>query len=142
VAFAALDQLAVIKAALTSYGSGFDTLAVQTARRGMLMPIGATAHLGSQGVVDALPGSIIAPDAEVVVDALPSRIVLGQHAPLGARDENIQDRIDDLAHIQAARPTTGFGSRDQIFDTIPVAVSQIGGVCLCVHTPSVPYPFS
>ena len=77
-----------------------------------------------------------------MVDALPGRIVRGQHAPLSARDQNVQHRIDDLAHIQAARPATGFGSRDQSFDTIPVAVGQIGGVYLCVHTPSVPYPIS
>src|SRR5689334_23752285 len=73
VAFAALDQLAVIEATLASHGSGFDTLAVQTASRGMLMPAGATAHFGPQGIVDALPCAIIAPDTEVMVDALPGR---------------------------------------------------------------------
>ena len=64
VAFATLDQLAVIEAALASHGSRFDTLAVQTACRGMLMPTGTTAHFGPQGVVNALPGAVIAPDTE------------------------------------------------------------------------------
>ena len=90
-----------------------------------------------QPVVDALPGAVIAPNTEVMVDTLPVRIILGQHTPLGASDQNIQDGIDDLAHVQAAWSTTRFGDRNQIFDTIPVAVRQIGRVCLCFHTPNV-----
>src|SRR5215216_4101486 len=108
----------------------------------MLVPTRTAAHLCAQAVVDALPRPVIAPDAEIMVDAFPVRIVLGQHAPLGARDQNVEDRIDDLAHIQAAWPPACLGGRNQIFDTIPVAVSQIGGVYLCFHTPSVPYPIS
>jgi hypothetical protein len=34
------------------------------------------------------------------LNALPVRIVLGQHAPLGARDQNVAHRVDDLAHIR------------------------------------------
>jgi hypothetical protein len=89
--------------------------------------------------MNTLPSSVIAPDAKVIVDALPLWVILGQHAPLGATDQNVQERIDDLAHLQASWSATGFGGRNQIFDTIPVAVSQIGGVCLCLHTPNVPY---
>jgi hypothetical protein len=139
---AARDHLASVVAAYAPHARGFDTLAVQTAGRGMLMTAGTAAEFCAQGVVNALPGSVIAPDAKVSVDALPLRVVLWQHTPLSASDQNIEDRVDDLAHVQATWSTTLFGGRHQIFDTIPVAVEQIGRVCLCVHTPSLPYPLT
>jgi hypothetical protein len=40
---------------------------------------GLTTHLWPHGVVDALPGAII--------------------APLGAAGQDVQDSIDDLAHV-------------------------------------------
>ena len=137
VTFAPRDQLAVVEAALTTHAGGFDTLAVQAACGWMFVMTSAAPDVCAQGVVEALPSPVIAPDTEGMVDTFPVRIVFGQHASLGASDQNIQDGIDDLTHIQAARSTTRFGGRDQIFDTIPVAVRQIGRVCLCFHTPNV-----
>ncbi len=84
----------------------------------MLVPTSPPTYLGAQGIVDALPGAIITPNPEVMVDAFPLRIVFGQHAPLSATDQNVQDRIDDLAHIQAAWPATGFGLWEQVFDIL------------------------
>src|SRR5436305_13798650 len=62
---AALNHLASVVAAYAPHARGFDTLAVQTAGRGMLMPAGTAADFGAQGVVNALPGAVIAPDAEI-----------------------------------------------------------------------------
>jgi hypothetical protein len=131
----ALDLFATVVTAHARHCGRLDTLAIQTAGCRMLMPAGLVAHLCAQRVVDTLSGAVIPPDTEVMVDALPVRIVLGQHAPLRAADQNVQHRIQDLAHVQAARPPARFGGRDQVFDIIPVAVGQIGGVCLCIHTP-------
>ncbi|KPV54799.1 hypothetical protein SE17_01495 [Kouleothrix aurantiaca] len=142
VAFATLHHLAVVKAALAAHACGFDTLAVQTACRRMFVMTSAATHVCPQAIVDALPRPVIAPNTKIMVDTFPVRVIFGQHAPLGASYQNIQDRIDDLTHVQAAWPTTGFSARNQIFDTIPVAVSQIGRVCLCLHTPNVHYSLS
>src|SRR6185295_3786961 len=136
---APFDHLAAVIPSYAAYLGGLDALAVQTTSSRMFVSASLAAHLGPQGVVNALPAAIIAPDAKVMVDALPFRIVLGQHTPLAARNAHVQDRIDHLAHVQAAGPTATLCGGDQIFDTIPLAVGQIGGVCLCLHNPSVPY---
>src|SRR4051812_24605525 len=139
VPFASLDVFAAIVATQAAHRRALDTLTVQTTSGWMFMSASTPSYLGAQSIVDTLPGAIVTPNPEVMIDTFPGRIVLGQHAPLRAADQNVQDRIDELAHIQAARPTTSFGGRDQVFDIIPLAVGQIGRVCVCVHTPSVPY---
>ncbi len=95
-----------------------------------------------------LSGAIIAPFAEVEIDALPLGIVLGQHAPLRSSDDNIQDGVDDLAHVQAAWSSTWLGSGEQMLDTMPLTVGQVSWVDLVLHILSVPaclterHPFS
>src|SRR5215217_5358624 len=84
--------------------------------------------------MDALPGAVIAPAAKVAVDALPLGILFGQEPPLDAADGQIQDGIDDLPHRQVARSSTWFGEWDQRLDNTPLAVGEIGGVQLCVHS--------
>jgi len=137
--FATFDLFATVVAAHPAHRGGLDTLAIQTAGSWVLMPASTPTYCGTQAIVDTLPGAIITPNPEVMLDAFPLRVVRGQHAPLGATNQNIQNGIDDLAHLQVAWPTTQFGGRDQVFDIIPLAVGQIGRVCLCVHTPSLPY---
>ncbi len=138
VALAPHDIFALVVAPLAGHLRGLDTLAVDAARRRMLMAPGTAADLGAQRVVDALPGGVVAPPAEVVVAGLPFRIVLGQHAPLGTRDDDVQDGVDDLAHVNTAGAATGFCGRDEWHDTLPLTVGQIGWVQLVVHSPSVP----
>src|SRR5437016_1972425 len=62
VPLAALDPLAAIVAAYAAHARGLDTLAVQTASRRMLMASSTAAYFCAQGVVNALPGAVIAPD--------------------------------------------------------------------------------
>jgi hypothetical protein len=140
--FAPRDLFARILAAQTWSGTRLQALSVQAASRGVLMASGLATDLGAQPIVDALPSPIIAPHPKVRVEALPLGIVLGQHPPLTARNDNLEHRIDQLTHVQTAWSASGLCCRDMIFDTIPVAVGQIGGVCLCAHTPNVPYPLT
>ncbi len=93
---APVHVLAFVIASDTRELGGFDTLAVQAASSWVLVARCATTHGNAQGVMDALPGSIVAPRAEVEIDALPFGIVFGQHAPLCSSDNDEQDGIDDL----------------------------------------------
>src|SRR5438874_9938178 len=96
-------------------------------------------NLGSQRVMEPLPGAIITPLPEVGVDTLPGRILPRQHAPLTATDDDIQNAIDDRSHLQCARSASWLCRRNQVFDTIPLTVGQIGWIQLVlVHIPSVP----
>ena len=45
-----------------------------------------------------------------------------EHPPLDATHRQIQNRIDDLPHVQAAGSSTRFGRWNQWFDNIPLAV--------------------
>src|SRR5207244_7970916 len=99
--------------------------------------------------MDPLPCSINLALLEVGVHALPRWVLPRQHAPLTATHDNVQDRIDDRSHLQAARSSSRLCRRDQFFDTIPLTVGQIGGIPLVLfHSPSVPprslgcHPFS
>lgn len=73
------------------------------------------------------------------VDALPLWVLLGQHPPLNATHDNVQDGIDHLAHVQAPGASTWLCGRYQVFDTMPLTVGHICWVYLCLHTPSVPH---
>ena len=121
----AFDVFACVIPANAGHRSGLDALAIETSSGRMLVASGLSADLRSQGVVQALPGSIVTPEAKVVVNALPVREFLGQHAPLNATDDYIEDGIDDLAHIKFAWSASGFGRGEQIFDKMPLAVGQV-----------------
>src|SRR2546423_1390367 len=89
--------------------------------------------------MEPLQVAIITPLPEVGVDTLPCRILPRQHAPLTATDDDIQNAIDDRSHLQCARSASWLCRRNQVFDTIPLTVGQIGWIQLVlVHIPSVP----
>ena len=133
VPLASIDQFGLVEAPNARHGRRFDALAVQTTRRGLLMPAGLASHLRSQRVMDPLPSVIIPPVAEVAIHTLPGWVFFRQHPPLDAADDHVQDGIDDLPHLQAAGASARFGRWDQILDNVPLAVGQVGRVKLCVH---------
>src|SRR5215216_4558892 len=59
--------------------------------------------------VESLPGTIQAPGPEVVKDRLPRRELSGQHAPMAAALQDVEDSIQDLAG--AVQPRTSTPSR-------------------------------
>ncbi|OUC06764.1 hypothetical protein RY27_19015 [Litorilinea aerophila] len=52
---------------------------------------------------------------------------------MDSTDGQMENPIDDLAHIQAARSFSRFGRWNQILDNGPLAVGQVGWVSLRVH---------
>ena len=140
VTLATCNILSFVVAPLAWHCCALDTLTVQTTRRGVFMAPRLLSHFRPQRVMNALPGAIIAPAPKVMVDALPVWIFLGQHPPLDATYHDVQDGVDDHAHIQAAWSSTRFGRWDQWLDNIPLAVAQVGWIDLCVHTHTLSHP--
>jgi len=141
MAFAPVDQLAGIKAALAPTTiRGLDALAVEDRGGGLSLPPFLFSDQVAQAVVNPLPDAIQAPRAEVAVDGLPRRILVRQVAPLAAGPADVKDGIDRQAHIGSAVTTAGFGRRDQSFDILPFSVGQVARVELIAHTHMLPEP--
>ena len=134
MAFASRGYLASIEA---TYAHRIDTtldgLTVDAPGSWVFVPSFAAANLGPQRVVNPLPGTVISPPAKVGVDTRPRRVLLRQHPPLDSADGQIENRIDDLAHVQAAWSSSRFGRWNQNLDNDPLAVGQVGWVSLRCH---------
>ena len=74
-----------------------------------------------------LPGSIAPPAIEVIVHCRPGRKVARQLTPLAARLQDIEDRIDDLAHAELTRAPDR-GARQQRLDRLPGTVTEVARV--------------
>src|SRR5213594_3551143 len=74
VSLATFDVLATVIPTHSWPLAGLDALAVQTAPTRVLVASEAATQFGSEHIVNTLPGTIIAPSAEVVVDAFPLRV--------------------------------------------------------------------
>ena len=61
------DHLVSVLAPRSTLLGGLDTLAVNDAHAGALLPLVAVTDLGAQGVVELRPGAVVAPFAKVVV---------------------------------------------------------------------------
>ena len=137
VPFASFDLFPTVVATLPAQFRRLDTLAVETASGGMFVATFLLAHLGTQGVVEALPGTAIAPLAEIPVHTGPLRILMRKHPPFDAPVDDIKNGIDHRPHIQLAVAPTRLGRWDQIFDKIPFGISEVCGVWSGVHPHSV-----
>jgi hypothetical protein len=97
-----IDLLACVIPSGATERCRLNTLAVQAASRWVLVTPVSFSHLCPQGVMDSLPGAVIAPLPKVGVDALPLGILFREHPPLDATNCNIQDCVDDQPHVQGS----------------------------------------
>ena len=72
----------------------------------------------------AVPG----PEREVVVDRALGRQVLGQSAPLAAGGEDVEDPVQDRAHVHRAPTAAALGRRDEGLDQRPLGIRQVARV--------------
>src|SRR5947209_20091793 len=97
--FATRDLLDRVISACTRHGAAFHALAIETPGGRVFMPSRRAAHTRPDGVMKALPVAALTPEPEVIIDALPVRVLLRQHAPLDASDDEVEQGVDDLAHL-------------------------------------------
>src|SRR5512135_3555183 len=125
-----VDLLARIIASLPTTLGALDRLAVDIRDpRRRLASLGH-AQLLPQGVGDPLPGAIVAPLGEGVVDGALGQQVVRQQLPLAAGAGLVQQGIEDLPYVDLAGPTAGQGGGDQGLDDLPLGVGQVGLVGL------------
>lgn len=108
---------------------GLDTLAVQNRRTGFRIVPLLLSHLAHQQRVDFRPQPAARPTPEIAVHCLPRRQVLGQHPPLTARANNIQNGVDNLPHFPFVR-ASALAWREKLFDQQPFAILPVGRVDL------------
>ena len=74
------------------------------------------------------------------LDGLPGRVLARHVTPRAARAQDVEDAIEDQAHIRVAWAAAGLGRRDETFDTLPFSVGEVAWVELVAHTRMLPKP--
>ena len=120
--FPSFDLLATVIAPNARNGGGFDTLAIGTSCGWVFVPSCFAPYLRAQTVVNAPPDTFLAPSTQVAIDTLPFRVFVRHHSPLNTPYRDIEYRIDDLPHLQAAGSSSEFGLWDKFLDNLPLAV--------------------
>jgi len=78
------------------------------------------AELFVQVIMDADPGPILFPDAEVFIGCTPMRQIMWQQAPGASGAEYVLNGVDNLAHGVAAMSAAGFFGRQERFEYEPL----------------------
>ena len=133
MAFPAIDLFPGVVAPLTWDVGRLDALGIQTARRRMFVPTGLLTYLGAQRLVQPQPDAVVPPGSKIAIDTGPLGEVMRQQPPLNAADRDIQHGIDDLAHVQRSMSPARLFWRDEIFEQVPLLVSEIGRIGISIH---------
>src|SRR3954452_18839100 len=126
--FPPIDLLAPVVALLTTDLGGFDRLTVDVGDPGCRFAPRSHPDLGAQGIDHPLPSAVIAPLGEVVIDGALGQEVVRQHVPLAAGAGLIAEGVENLAHVDFARPPAGLGRWDEGLENLPLSVGQIGRI--------------
>src|SRR5262249_24172805 len=112
---------------------GLDALRIDEAQTRALLPPGAVANPGPQGLVDLGPRAVVAPLPEGVVAGAPGGPVRGHHPPGTAAAEDGEDAVADLTQRDGPRPSAGLGRWQQPPEAFPLGPSQIARVAFGFH---------
>ena len=106
----------------------FDALAVDDGDRRTCFASHPFPRLDVERMMDACQRPVPVPQIEILVHRRLRRKVLGQGAPLAAGRQQIENRVQHLAHIHRARTAATLGRRDRRFDQRPLRIRQIAWV--------------
>ena len=84
--------------------------------------------LPSNHVMNRLNGSIQCPQTKIMVNRFPGRKVLGEHSPLAAGLEDIQDGIEDFQQGVGLPSTQGWVPGDERFQLFVLLWGEVTGV--------------
>jgi site-specific DNA recombinase len=129
VAFPPVDLLAPVVASLAADLASLDRLAVDAGGAWRRLTTGGDPHLLAEDVVDGLPGAVVAPLLEVVVDGALGGEVTGEELPLAAGFVEVDDGVEDFPHVDLAW-SAAVEDGDHGFGGVPLGVGQVGGVPL------------
>lgn len=121
-----LDFLAAVVTALLAADLGrLHRLAVDADGTGSRFAAFRGANLAAERIDHVLPGAVVAPLGEVVVDGALGEQVVGEHVPLAARPVEVKDGIDDLPHIHFPRPPPMTAGGNHRFEDRPLSIGQV-----------------
>jgi len=83
--------------------------------------------------MNLVPSPVASVFPVVIMDGRPGRKVVGQHPPRAAGTHQIQDGVNHLTQISAARSSARFGWWQQGFNQFPLLIRQIAWVIFSVH---------
>ena len=127
-----LDSLARIVAHLPSMWIGFHTLTIKNRRRGPRVFTLRSPNMSSQTGIQPFQGVIFAPLMKHMIHCLPWGEGTGQHTPLNATHENIEDGIDDLSSI-GGRSSSFFRFREHGFNKSPLGIGNGRRISSDIH---------
>ena len=126
VPLAPADQHAAVEAALAARLGGLHALGVDDHHARRRLPPGNAPDPLPQRRQDVLPGAVAPPLGELVADGLPRGVLSGEHAPLAAGAQEIEDRVDDQAQADPLAPARSLWHRQQRRDQRPLGVGEVG----------------
>jgi len=131
VALAAFDPLAGVEA-MTGGGllNCLDALGIHDGGGWTHRTSRRLTRVVAQRVVNGLPGPIVTPQPEIVIDGAPRWEVVRQCPPGDPFPHDVKDRIDDLAPVDGGGTATRLRFRDVCLDVHPSGVGQVAGVWL------------
>src|SRR5262249_17448807 len=88
----------------------------------------------AQGLVDAVPGAVVAPASVPGVDRGPGREVVRQQAPLAAGADQVEDGVEHLAQF-GRRPAGALGPGEERLDEGELVIGQVSVITLGSHNP-------
>jgi hypothetical protein len=88
----------------------------------------SAAELAAQAVMHLLPGAIVAPGLQVVVDKGVWREIVGQQESAAARAQEIENGIDDLTARILGGAIIRSQGRDERLQEAPFGIAEIGAI--------------
>ena len=123
------DLLAAIMTPRTPDLAPLDRLAVDRGDPRCRVVASGDPDLSDQGVLDLVPGAVVPPVSEVVVDGALGGEVVGEHIPLATSPVDVEDGVEDFPHIHLPRPP-GLLRGDERLDDGPLGIGQVRRVGL------------
>ena len=90
-------------------------------------------HFPPQSLVNPLPSAVGLPQPKIRVHRLPRREVMRQRSPRAASAQQVEHRIQQIAVTMPSRPASRLGSRNEVFDVVPLKIFQVCWVGLPCH---------
>jgi hypothetical protein len=124
VAFAARDFFAAIIATLATLCGRLHRLTIDTRSTWGWLPRGRLlcADLGTQGIQHLLPRAIVSPLRKVFIDGARGQQIVWQHVPWAPCAVEVQDRVDDFAHVHRSRSPAGLRWGNKRLQDIPLII--------------------
>tara|TARA_R110002167_G_scaffold253980_1_gene460254 strand:+ start:4056 stop:4733 length:678 start_codon:yes stop_codon:yes gene_type:complete len=128
VALPALDLLARVIATRAAAFGGFDRLTVDhTGTRGSLATLDL-AQVHDQHRVHCVEQARVAPGVKIALDRRDRREAFGQKPPGATARRNVEQGVQDFAHVRCPTPTAPLGRRDERRCQRPLPIRHIAGI--------------